>query len=662
MPAASSASFISDPLFHDPYIDADEWHDKPVRHRYVHGGFKGTEARFSFYFPPKGQYQGRFFQYIDPVPSNENLAQQSDNENDTIAFSIASGGYFVESNEGGLSAIAGDQTIPGYRVSAASAEYSRLVAAQMYGPHRPYGYAWGGSGGGFKTISGFENTHTWDGAVPFVIGSPLALPNVFTARLLALRVLYDKFPSILDAVEPGGSGDMYQGLNQEQKDVLREVTEMGFPPQGWFNYKTLGEGGFAVLFGLIRAMDHVYFEDFWKVAGYTGANPPESLVRARIQYKTVVKKVISASEARANPAMGGVNTAWLQLKGDAPVGFELENVPSGNLQGAFLMLKTGAAAGKDLPIGKVSGKTVFVEINPFGKNDSEAVSAIKAGDELQVDNSDFLAVQYYHRHQVPTPDFYPWDQFRGPDGKPLYPQRPMLIGPMITGAGSVQSGQFQGKMIVVENMTDQDAFPWQADWYRTKVRQHGDQNFRLWFTEHAVHGDPEKGVGETHVVSYRGILQQALLDVSAWVEKDIPPPPSTAYRVVDAQIVVPATAAERCGIQPLVRVTANGAQRAEAAPGQPVKFSAAVELPPHTGQIVAAEWDFDGEGNFPTKQEIPNASISDSGSRMILTITHSFPKPGTYFPALRATSQRDGDAHTPFGRIANLGRVRVVVQ
>jgi len=315
--APVAASGTSDPLFHESYMDIDEWRDKPVRHRYVHGGFKGTEARFSFYLPPNEQYQGRFFQYIDPVPSSENLAQQIDNQKDTIAFSIASGGYFVESNEGGLAAIAGDQTIPGYRVSAASAEYSRTVAAQMYGPHRAYGYAWGGSGGGFKTISGFENTHTWDGAVPFVIGSPMALPNVFTVRLLALRVLKDKFASIVDAAEPGGSGDMYRGLNQEQKDVLREVTRMGFPPQAWFNYKTIGPGAFPVLFPLLRALDHSYFEDFWTVPGYLGANPPESLVRARIQHKTAVTRVVSAGEARANAPAGGVNTAWLQLKAEA---------------------------------------------------------------------------------------------------------------------------------------------------------------------------------------------------------------------------------------------------------------------------------------------------------------------------------------------------------
>ena len=94
----------------------------------------------------------------------------------------------------------GDRTIAAYRVNAAAARYSRVVAAEMYGPHRTYGYAWGGSGGAYRTIGGFENTDgVWDGVVPYVMGSPMAIPNVYTPRLLALRVLKDKFPAIVDA-------------------------------------------------------------------------------------------------------------------------------------------------------------------------------------------------------------------------------------------------------------------------------------------------------------------------------------------------------------------------------------------------------------------------------------------------------------------------------
>ena len=674
LPQTADTAKPADPLFNQPYIDIDEWREKPVRHRYVHGGFKGTKALFSFYFPPKEQYQGRFFQYVTPVPTSENLAQPSSVAEDKMGFAISSGiglavssgAYLVETNEGSLSVLAGDQKIPGYRVNAAAAEYSRVLAAQMYGPHRPYGYAFGGSGGAFKTISGFENTETWDGAVPYVVGSPQAIPNVFTVRLLALRTLKDKFPSILDAIEPGGSGDMYRDLSSEERDTLREVTRLGFPPLGWFNYKTIGPGSFPVLFGGIRMMDHAYFEDFWKVPGYLGANPPDSLLRSRVQHKTTVKKVLTAGDPEARAASGGVDTAWQQLKAEAPVGFQLESVPVGDLEEAFLLIKSGDAAGKDLLVGRVSGNTVFIGSNPFAGDNSQVLKAIKAGDEVVIDNSDFLAMQYYHRYQVPTPDFYVWDQFRGPDGKPLYPQRPKLIGAMMTGAGSVQSGKFKGKMILLESMMDQDAFPWQADWYRSKVKaalgDHLDDNFRVWITERAIHGDVETQEDPTRTVSYVGVLQQALRDVSAWVEKGIAPPPSTTYKVVDGQIVVPVTAAERKGIQPVVHVTANGGVRASVSVDQTVTFSAVVEVPPGTGKIVAAEWDFEGEKTFPVKQQIDASNLTVSGTQVNLTITHKFSKSGTYFPALRATSQRGGDALTPYGRIFNLGRVRVVVK
>src|SRR5579863_4091309 len=295
---AAQNAVKADPVLNQPYIDVDEWRDKPVRHRYVHGGFKGTEARFAFYFPAKEQYQGRFFQHVTPAPAGETL----DANNAVVGsgellqhmlFSLSSGAYFVLTNEGGSGAIAGDQTIPGYRVNAAAAEYSRIIAERMYGGNRPYGYAFGGSGGCFKTLSGFENTTAWEGAVPFVCGSPMAIPNVFTVRILAMRILKDKFASVVDATEPGGSGNIYQNLSDEEQDALREVTKMGFPPAAWFNYKTIGEGAFPVLFPLVKLMDPGYFKDFWTVPGYEGMNPKPSLTKARVQHPTTVVKLVS---------------------------------------------------------------------------------------------------------------------------------------------------------------------------------------------------------------------------------------------------------------------------------------------------------------------------------------------------------------------------------
>jgi hypothetical protein len=76
--------------------------------------------------------------------------------------------------------------------------------------------------------------------------------------------------------------------------------------------------------------------------------------------------------------------------------------------------------------------------------------------------------------------------------------------------------------------------------------------------------------------------------------------------------------------------------------------------------VVTAEWDFEGAGNFPFVEQLTSAKAS--GTRVTLKTTHAFSKPGTFFPALRTASQRQGDTKTPYARIQNLGRVRVVVK
>ncbi|HEX2533653.1 MAG TPA: PKD domain-containing protein [Chitinophagaceae bacterium] len=667
-----------DEKFKEPYIDVDEWREQPVRHRYVHGGFTGTDTRFSFYFPSREQYGGRFFQYITPVPDNENLSQGGKGEGDKIGFSIASGAYFIETNGGGKAAQPGpgaDATIGAYRANAAAARFSKVVAAQLYGQHRTYGYAFGGSGGAYRTIGSIENTEgVWDGVVPFVIGSPMAIPNVFTVRMHAMRVLWDKFPQIVDALEPGGSGDMYAGLNEEEREALLEVTKMGFPPKAWHAYKTMGVHAFTAIYPGMMMVDKKYFMDFWTLPGYLGANPPLSLLKGRLQQTGKIKMPITEAEAikiglshgrLPGEAHGSADAAWKNLgekEGAMPVAFQLEQVlPAVQFLGGDLIIKSGAAAGKTLLLTAISGDKVIL-----GSNDLKVLAAIKAGDEVQVDNSAFLAAQTYHRHQVPGKEYAVWDQFRNADGKPLYPQRPMLLGPLFTqgATGALPKGKFKGKMIVVESLWDSEAFPWQADWYRSKVKEHLgdslDRHFRLWFTDHANHADFTHPGDPTHVVSYLGVLQQALRDLSDWVEKGVPPPANTAYRVVDGQVEVPRSAGERKGVQPVVTVQANGRERAEVGVGKLVTFTAVIELPPHTGKIVAADWDLEGKGAFPVKGKL--SVDSKNSSRVTLTTTYRYPKPGTYFVTLRAAAQRQGDAKTPFARIRNLGRVRVVVR
>ena len=263
--------------------------------------------------------------------------------------------------------------------------------------------------------------------------------------------------------------------------------------------------------------------------------------------------------------------------------------------------------------------------------------------------------------QVPTPDYAVWDQFREPDGTPTYPQRPMLLGPLIAAAasGTVQTGRYEGKMIVVASLLDREAMPWQADWYRARVEEHLgdalDDRFRLWFTDNALHGDDEQQEHPTHAVSYLGVLHQALRDVSAWVERGIAPPASTTYEVVDGQVVVPPGAGARHGIQPTVTLTADGGDRADVAVGDEVHLVAHVTVPPGAGAVVAVEWDLDGSGAFAVRHDVEPAPAFTAELRQ------TYDEPGTRFATVRVVAQRDADAATPFARIPNLARARVVV-
>jgi hypothetical protein len=296
---------------------------------------------------------------------------------------------------------------------------------------------------------------------------------------------------------------------------------------------------------------------------------------------------------------------------------------------------------------------------------SEIADATNRVRQVQLD----ALVKYWSQHgengDDPSPAamrfFYPCHQFRASNGDPIYAQRPVQIGPLISrsvSGGGTFTGEIQAKVIVVDNLLDTDAFPWQADWYAARVeaalaRRGFRDNFRVWYNDNA----DQLGPRTPRLVDYNGVLRQALRDVSAWAEHGIAPPPSTRYDVSDSQVSVPANAAARRGIQPVVDLTVRGPghDRVDVAAGQSVTFKAKIQVPPNTGQVVATEWDFTGTGNFVA------ARFGRPKPTVHVQATFTYTTPGTYYVALRATSQRNGDPTTRFTRIQNLGRRRVVV-
>ncbi|WP_033321569.1 hypothetical protein [Streptomyces yerevanensis] len=153
-----------------------------------------------------------------------------------------------------------------------------------------------------------------------------------------------------------------------------------------------------------------------------------------------------------------------------------------------------------------------------------------------------------------------------------------------------------------------------------------------------------------------GMVQQALRDVSAWVERGVAPARSTRYAVSGGQVAVVGEAGVQRGIQPVVDLAVAGGDRIEVAAGRAVGFRAHITAPPGAGRIVAAEWGFAGSGDFTAHSVGPARPAAE------VRATQTCREPRTYFPVLRVTAQRAGDSSSEFGRVQNLGRVWVVVR
>lgn len=676
---------LNDPNINKAYIDEDVFKERKLddgsvlKFRYMHGGFEGTGIKFSFSFPMKERYEGRFYQYLSPFPGadEENASLPVLGIDDKIAFCLTHGAYYVESNMGSTKAFVNnpDKTMT-HRSSAMAAEYSRIQAVNVYGyEHRPYGYVYGGSGGGYRTIACIENTCAFDGAVPYVIGSPYAIPNCQSTRAHAERLLRHKISDIIDAVDAGGSGNPYEFLNTEEAEALKEATLFGFPLKSWFSNADMNDGALPVLLPGIKNGDSSFFSDFWDKEGYLGNDTEGSAVRDRIHYRTRVKHIYIPEQIISDmhiDTRNGVNDAWKKMFADDCFGtdpwIEIEKSPDNDdpyYKGTVATFIKSDGSRISFSVNNIEGNKMYVSPS-FGMRDfAGALLEIAEGDEVMVDNSDYIAVQTYHRHQVPSLDYKAWDQFRDTKGNPVYPQRPELLGPLFcgNGPGCKQNGEVDCKIIIVAALMDEQAYPWQADWYRRKVqsvRGGDDSNYlRLWYFDNCLHDDITASANELYATTYIAGLKQALVDLANWVEKGVAPADSTKYKVDGGSITVPDNADERCGIQPVVKLYANNTKCAHVNVGESVEVKVEAAVPNHTGKITAVEFSFENDESFAVKGELIPGEEGCSGTS---TISHTFNAPGTYFVVARVKAERHGDKNQLYTQIRNIDRVRIIVE
>jgi hypothetical protein len=659
---------MDDSFFGPAFVDVDEWRDAPVRHRYLHGGFEGTDTRFSFYFPPAEQWRGRLLQPLEGGNGgHENTAQGGMGSTGGIAFAAASGCYLVESNQGhfgdDMRILFSEPTVGAFRASAQSARYSWEIAAEMYGSAPHHGYVFGGSGGSARCLLCLEQCpDVWQGAVPYIMGHSTSWSLGFSVQAHAARVLGPQMAGVIDAVEPGGSGDPFDGLNSEQREALAAMYRAGFPRGAESSFGTSGYAGtFASHISALEKHDPTYIEDFWTAPGYMGADG--ELATSLVDEKTTVTRVVTVDDLAATGDPRGRMLLMFSGggSGDTPAGVVLDGMSPAVMVGAAMRFGTGDAAGRKLFCTGAVGDMLL-----GGAGTGERFEGVQPGDEVAVDNREYLAYTYFHRYQVDAnaPEYA---QFRV-DGRPLYPQRAKNFARSGLLSGGTPRGEFTGKMIVVQNAHDAACWPNAAVSYRRAVERNlGDalgDHYRLWFNDHAAHlpasfnpvGDPP--VPTTRLIDYGGSLEQALRDLMEWVEDATEPPAETGYTLdVDQRLTLAPSATERGGVQPVVRAAANGSVRADVAIGEPVTLAVEADAPAGGGTIIGVEWDFDGTGAFP----FAFSDVDGSHASVRLETTHAFDTPGTFYPCVRVTAHRDGDVDAAHCRLLNLGRVRVVV-
>jgi len=486
------------------------------------------------------------------------------------------------------------------------------------------------------------------------------------------RILRDKLKAVVDAVEPGGSGNPFEGLSVDQRLALADLYRCGYPRGAEFlidpdNYTgQIFEWAWSA--DLIGHMDPTYFTDFWSKPGYAGHDTPQQFADDIIEATATVRKVVTAADIAAAVATGGpearsASTMLVnRLPKDSVVGVVFDEIPKGYLIGAGFAIASGAAAGRTLYCTSQAGQTFLA--NAIDQAGNLRFAGVQPGDRIQINNRPFLAYCSWYKHHVVESD----EGFAAQmlDGAPLYPQRSVQV-PATIFSGGRNTAKFEGKMIWYQHTHDTAVWPGPAFYYAEEIKKAQGEDgarkrYRLRFTEHAHHipapAMPKTGipVAATRLIDYMPHIEQGLHDLVAWVEKGVEPAETHAvYR--DGKVVLPPTAAERGGIQPVVRATANGTAHATVKPGQPVTLEVAAEVPPGAGTLIVIEWDFDGEGAFPFK----HTGLDGKSRSVTLNTTHVFDKPGTYFPAVRAVSHRDGDTNAKALRIENLGRVRVTV-
>ena len=460
---------VRDSYFGQPYIDRDEYREKPYPHRNVHGGFENTDTRFTFYFPAKEEWGGRMYHPLEGAHAGheEAFAGAMGELLGGLEMMVGLGGYMVESNSGHI----GDDIDPragvdpglyGYRASVESARFSKYVARQIYGREPDYSYVWGGSGGGRRSPLCLEYCGgVYDGALPFMGGGNVEphgtnsrvrseQPVHFGAMFNVQRLLRgEKLERVIDAMQPGGSGNPFDGLSVHEREELANLYRLGYPRGDEFMIaKPMGQIWlWTSIAGMLLEEDAEYFHNFWSEPGYIGHDERQWIEHDLIDAQARITRIITVQDMIGEEFSGpefadakpmAVMRASSTGEWDLPIGIEVDGLSGGYRQGAGVRIETGDIAGRQLYCMQNVGNMFFCD----GRAEAnlERFRGAKAGDLVHIDNHAFLAFCYMYRYHLSNDalnDFLPAKQVQK-----LLEEKRIEIAPLAFMRGRTLSNAF----------------------------------------------------------------------------------------------------------------------------------------------------------------------------------------------------------------------------
>lgn len=544
------------------------------------------------------------------------------------------------------------------RHEAAATKVAKAYADRLYGnTAKIYSYFWGCSGGGTVAMAAAENTTgVWDGVQVHCTGTngDAQYHSFLWSALYTMAIPAAKRAAIAAAAVPGGTGDIYAGLNDEEKSVLNEFLSAGYP-------RAVLGNAFTSLTPLvdpidIRLADPTYEDDFWSKPGYEGTNPPNYLTAAKVDgYATITGITRDAAgvptavqfDPATVPALGTIGATYLEY-------YVYE--PDGRTRVIDPVRATGPQTNNKRRFSLEGTLNTTTGLLTLTANDNSPVllDALTVGSKIRINNRFILASYFYPRHSIlPT---HSYDQYRNADGSPKYPQRPDISvlsqSNYRTMGGRVETGDIKTKVMIMEGLGDNLSWPIFNASYAEKIENalgqgKANQMMRFYLQDNGFHA-----VGG----GWPTIFNQALTDMMAWVEQGIQPPPSTQYTISNGQVLPAEQASVRKGLQPVIDLTANGGARAVVGVNEPVNLVAKMQMPPSAGLITQFNWTV-GAANEPA------TVLADPKPLVNVTRTITFDTPGTYAVTLNVNGQRDGLV-APFNQtlLPNFKVVRVVVQ